>query len=220
MKNCEKVRWNKEHVDLFLVYTIPSVGFHQYTHSRYHQVFPYPRKTKILVEKYLTAGEQEKCSSRIYTVCFKSCTVKHTVVVQSGKEFQDIRKHCHLPWKQMLHVIQRATVLFGLLGLIKNQDAQFPFDCSVSFTAGMTVSYTHLSHTASWIGGLSRLLFLWRGSLFKGHSIFTKLHLNSLNKLTRQIIPEDSSMILNTITGDLGRLSFLLFCLLLPQPFI
>jgi len=31
----------------------------------------------------------------------------------------------------------------------------------------MTISYTHLSHTAGWVGGLMRLLFLWRGSLFK-----------------------------------------------------
>eukprot|EP00092_Neocalanus_flemingeri_P007373 GFUD01007960.1.p1 GENE.GFUD01007960.1~~GFUD01007960.1.p1 ORF type:complete len:548 (-),score=81.86 GFUD01007960.1:485-2128(-) len=31
----------------------------------------------------------------------------------------------------------------------------------------MTVSYTHLSHTAGWVGGLMRLLFLWKGSLFK-----------------------------------------------------
>jgi len=31
----------------------------------------------------------------------------------------------------------------------------------------MTVSYTHLSHTAGWVGGLTRLLLLWKGSLFK-----------------------------------------------------
>lgn len=31
----------------------------------------------------------------------------------------------------------------------------------------MTVSYTHLSHTAGWVGGLTRLLFIWKGSLFK-----------------------------------------------------
>jgi len=31
----------------------------------------------------------------------------------------------------------------------------------------MTVSYTHLSHTAGWLGGLTRLLFIWKGSLFK-----------------------------------------------------
>ena len=31
----------------------------------------------------------------------------------------------------------------------------------------MTISYTHLSHTAGWVGGLMRLLFLWKGSLFK-----------------------------------------------------
>jgi len=31
----------------------------------------------------------------------------------------------------------------------------------------MTISYTHLSHTAGWVGGLTRLLFIWKGSLFK-----------------------------------------------------
>jgi len=31
----------------------------------------------------------------------------------------------------------------------------------------MTVSYTHLSHTAGWVGGLTRLLLIWKGSLFK-----------------------------------------------------
>lgn len=31
----------------------------------------------------------------------------------------------------------------------------------------MTISYTHLSHTAGWLGGLTRLLFIWKGSLFK-----------------------------------------------------
>jgi len=31
----------------------------------------------------------------------------------------------------------------------------------------MTVSYTHLSHTAGWVGGLTRLLVIWKGSLFK-----------------------------------------------------
>jgi len=31
----------------------------------------------------------------------------------------------------------------------------------------MTVSYTHLSHTAGWVGGLTRLLIIWKGSLFK-----------------------------------------------------
>jgi len=31
----------------------------------------------------------------------------------------------------------------------------------------MTISYTHLSHTAGWVGGLTRLLVIWKGSLFK-----------------------------------------------------
>jgi len=31
----------------------------------------------------------------------------------------------------------------------------------------MTISYTHLSHTAGWVGGLTRLLFIWKGSLWK-----------------------------------------------------
>ena len=31
----------------------------------------------------------------------------------------------------------------------------------------MTVSYTHISHTAGWVGGMTRLLLLWKGSLLK-----------------------------------------------------